>query len=94
MRNQQDMPAASSRSAQNQARTDELGDTNQTQARSPDVLNRMADEMVRQLRELQEKYGDPEFAHSEADSILCDLLIALGYDRVVQEWAKVPKWYA
>lgn len=37
---------------------------------------------------------DTEAAHSEADGILCDLLIALGYASVVEEWAKVDKWYA
>ena len=37
---------------------------------------------------------DPEAAHILADRILCDLLIALGYADVVDEWHKIEKWYA
>ncbi len=37
--------------------------------------------------------GDIECAHADADDILCDLLRALGYDDVVDEWMEVDKWY-
>lgn len=39
-------------------------------------------------------HGDPESAHVNADKVLCDLLRALGYGDVVDEWEKVEKWYA
>jgi hypothetical protein len=37
---------------------------------------------------------DKEAAHSEADEILCWLLRELGHGDVVDEWSKVPRWYA
>jgi len=37
---------------------------------------------------------DTEMAHSNADEVLCALLIELGYDDVVDEYDKVHKWYA
>lgn len=37
---------------------------------------------------------DTEEAHSDADSILCKLLVTLGYRDVVDAYAKVSKWYA
>jgi len=49
---------------------------------------------VAALSELQNENGDIEVQHSMADAILCGLLKALGYDDVVEAWAKVPKWYA
>lgn len=38
--------------------------------------------------------GDTENAHSNADDILCEILTALGYADVVEEYQKVAKWYA
>lgn len=37
---------------------------------------------------------DTESAHADADTVLCDLLDALGYKKVVEEYDKVEKWYA
>lgn len=37
---------------------------------------------------------DTESAHADADTVLCDLLEALGYKKVVKEYNKVEKWYA
>lgn len=51
------------------------------------------EEAVNKLRELQ-RCGDIEIAHSMADDVLCDLLIALGYGDVVDEFKAVEKWYA
>lgn len=45
------------------------------------------------LRELAD-YADTEVAHSEADKILCDILIELGYEETVHLWDKIEKWYA
>ena len=48
------------------------------------------------LAELAEcaKGGDTEMAHSNADDVLCKLLIALGYQDIVDAWEEVDKWYA
>jgi hypothetical protein len=48
---------------------------------------------IKKLKELQDG-GDTEADHGNADAILCDLLIELGYADVVAEWEKVDKWYA
>ena len=37
---------------------------------------------------------DAESAHIYADTVLCDLLDALGYKKIVEEYNKVEKWYA
>ena len=51
------------------------------------------DKMLLRLIELQ-NFDDYEEAHVEADNILCDLLESLGFNRMVEEYWKVPKWYA
>ena len=38
--------------------------------------------------------GDWESAHSIGDDILCELLTSLGYQEVVDVYAKIGKWYA
>lgn len=35
-----------------------------------------------------------EEGHYLADGILCDLLEAIGYKKVVEEYNKINKWYA
>jgi xanthine dehydrogenase iron-sulfur cluster and FAD-binding subunit A len=37
---------------------------------------------------------DREAGHEEADGILCELLRQLGFDAVVDAYAKIKKWYA
>lgn len=37
---------------------------------------------------------DVESAHDDADKVLCDLLEALGFKEIVEEYNKVEKWYA
>jgi len=51
------------------------------------------DKIKQELIELQDG-GDIELCHVEADDLLCELLINLGYKDVVDEYKKVPKWYA
>lgn len=48
---------------------------------------------MKALKAAQEDY-DTESAHAEADDVLCDLLKALGYTKIVDEYNKVSKWYA
>lgn len=53
----------------------------------------MEKEIIEKLKELQGQ-GDIETIHSEADNLLCQLLIKLGYSDVVKEWELIEKWYA
>ncbi len=48
------------------------------------------------IEELRKWQGDTdvEIAHSKADDVLCDLLVALGAKDVVDEYKKVVKWFA
>ena len=46
-----------------------------------------------QLQE-QQLNGDTESAHGAADHILCQLLVELGLEDIVDEYDKINKWYA
>lgn len=35
-----------------------------------------------------------EDGHIEADDALCGLLVHLGYTDIVEQYLKIPKWYA
>jgi hypothetical protein len=50
-------------------------------------------EAIAKLKRLRE-IDDIEAVHGYADAILCSLLVSLGYSEVVDEWTKLPKWYA
>ena len=51
------------------------------------------DKILERLEELT-KSTDPEAAHVEADEILENLLIELGYEDVIKLYRDVPAWYA
>ena len=52
------------------------------------------EEFLARLKKCQTGYGtDFEAAHGEADNVLCDVLIALGYKDIADAWDDVPKWY-
>ena len=51
------------------------------------------DRAIALLREAQ-RSGTFEMCHVEADTVLCELLCALGYGDVVEEWRRVPKRYS
>lgn len=54
-----------------------------------------AEYALARMAEVAEKSGgDPETAHCEADSILCELLRALGHGELVDKFDEVRKWYA
>lgn len=38
--------------------------------------------------------GDREIGHIEADGVLLDLLLALGYPKTVKAFQELKKWYA
>jgi len=48
---------------------------------------------IEKLKQLQTS-TDTEDAHSQADDVLCDLLVELTYTDIVAEWKKIDKWYA
>ena len=43
---------------------------------------------------IEQKHTDFESAHGNADDIICELLKALGFKKVVKEYDKIHKWYA
>lgn len=47
-----------------------------------------------QLMELIARDPDPEMFHREADKLMCDLLVSLGYEEGVDIFNKHGKWYA
>jgi len=51
------------------------------------------EEAINELKQWQ-AHDDTEIEHLRADEVLCDLLISLGYQDVVDEWKEVGKWYA
>lgn len=51
------------------------------------------EEAIAELKE-QQKNGDTENAHRQADGVLLKLLYSLGYQDVVAEWDEIDKWYA
>ena len=51
------------------------------------------EEALKELNECIEN-DDVESAHVHADNVLCELLIALGYEDIVNEYHLVHKWYA
>lgn len=58
-----------------------------------EVFIKNREDAIEELRKWQ-KSDDEEAAHINADGVLCDLLISLGYEDVVNEWEKVDKWYS
>ncbi|MDA1029707.1 MAG: hypothetical protein O3B41_11745 [Bacteroidetes bacterium] len=59
--------------------------------------NISAQEAIEKLKQQQVPVDAATFVphppHQEADSILCEFLIKLGYGNVVDEYEKVEKWY-
>jgi len=49
---------------------------------------------LKEQRKIVDEGGDKEVPHCEADDILCELLISLGYKDVVDEYEEIEKWYA
>jgi hypothetical protein len=56
-------------------------------------LNQIKNRLIEIQNEAEES-GDFESSHEEADNIICELLAKLGYEDIVAEWLKVPKWYS
>lgn len=55
------------------------------------MINR--EEYIEKLRKLNE-LDDAEAGHAEADDLLVEILIKLGYQDIVDEYESINKWYA
>lgn len=55
------------------------------------------EEALKALADIQQEEkesNDYEMTHADADSVLCQLLVSLGYGDVVTEYNRIHKWYA
>jgi hypothetical protein len=50
-------------------------------------------ELLKQLDPHPNQIASEE-SHIAADDILCELLFNLGFDKIVDAYNKIPKWYA
>lgn len=46
------------------------------------------------VKVIKDSAGDPEWAHAAADDILCEVLRRLGYNKLIDLYEDVEKWYA
>jgi len=52
------------------------------------------DEIEGEMDGLGSESDDPESNHLEADNLLCEALVLLGQNQLVDFFRKVAKWYA
>lgn len=52
------------------------------------------EEFKRKMQEICSNTDDREAMHGEADDLLCNMLIQLGYGDGVRVYEQTPKWYA
>ena len=58
-------------------------------------MKKQYEKYVIAMKQIGEKYKyDEEACHSRADDLLCEFLKQLGYRELVEEYEKLPKWYA
>lgn len=50
-------------------------------------------EAIEKMKDEQNN-SDTEAAHCIADDILCEFLISLGHQDLVDEYERVPRWYS
>jgi hypothetical protein len=63
--------------------------------RQPPVNKKLRQAALDKLNTIQVDKGQgTEQIHIDADQVLCDLLVSLGYGDVVAEYNKVEKWFA
>ena len=49
---------------------------------------------IRMVNLVEKSKADLERAHGEADEILCEVLMELGYQKLVDKYREVRKWYS
>lgn len=52
------------------------------------------EELVEEMKELQNINGDQEMAHNKADKLLIKTLEMAGMPEIGEEFEKIDKWYA
>lgn len=57
------------------------------------ILEFTEDYAINELKKCIKK-GASEDSHIDADDILCEFLITLGYKKLVSYYKEVPKWYS
>lgn len=66
----------------------------QTEVNQPEVMT--PDEFERKMKHLARRasHGEEEYAHADADELMCKLLSSLGYAKGVDIFNNMNKWYA
>lgn len=59
-----------------------------------EVLEKYAINELERLHEEAKGKAFEEYAHEDADACLCNLLVSLGFDKVVEVYNNIPKWYS
>ena len=57
------------------------------------MTEEMKQSFIDRLKSVQDS-RDCELAHFVGDDVLCEVLNALGYQDIVEEWGQIPKRYA
>ena len=57
------------------------------------VIEKLKELSLAEMKELA-SFGDDEQGHIRADDMLCELLVQLGCEDIVDAYKKVHKWYA
>jgi hypothetical protein len=58
-----------------------------------EINKKLEEKYVKKLQDNGYK-GDTEAIHAEADGILRELLLELGFTKVIEEYDKSDKWFA
>jgi hypothetical protein len=57
------------------------------------LIDELQDKYVRRMQELV-LCTDIEYAHGEADELLCEFIKEMGCDELIEIYYKVSKWHA
>ena len=57
------------------------------------MLKKLQKEFIEKMEDCIDN-GDTECAHGNADDLLCEFLLLLGYRELVEKYRQVRKWYA
>lgn len=68
--------------------------TEELPQRQKEELSSKYVKLLKEIRDLEAETGDTEVAHSSADDALISLLLELGFEKVVDYYNVIPKWYA
>lgn len=60
----------------------------------PNILEEESTARMKRIAQEGKRMRDYEQCHGEADGLLCNVLVQLGYADLVKAYHQVPKWYA